>query len=65
MSILSIEQLDVLLVEPSSTQRRIIEDYLTRLGAGHLKWVENGEQRQRVRDVVCSNGHGPGSGHAQ
>ncbi|WP_455234243.1 response regulator [Thiogranum longum] len=44
MSILSIEQLDVLLVEPSSTQRHIIEDYLGQLGAGRFHAVETGEQ---------------------
>ena len=64
MSTLSIEQLDVLLVEPSSTQRRIIEDYLTRLGAGRLKWVENGEQalasmRGHPPDLVISAMHLP------
>ncbi len=36
MSLLSLKQLDILLVEPSSTQRRIIEDYLQQLGAEQL-----------------------------
>jgi two-component system chemotaxis response regulator CheY len=62
MSRLSIAQLDVLLVEPSSTQRRIIEDYMAKLGAEHLNWVENGEQalaamQRRAPDLVISAMH--------
>jgi len=64
MSFLSMDQLDVLLVEPSSTQRRIIEDYLVQLGAGRLNWVENGEQalesmKGHPPDLVISAMHLP------
>jgi len=64
MSHISIGQLDVLLVEPSSTQHRIIQDYLTRLGAEHFNWVENAEQalesmRGHVPDLVISAMHLP------
>lgn len=37
---LSIGQLDVLLVEPSGTQRRIIQDHLNRVGVEHIHWVQ-------------------------
>jgi two-component system chemotaxis response regulator CheY len=64
MSLLSIKQLEILLVEPSSTQRKIIEDYLHQLGAEHLHWVDNGEQaleqmRNRQTDLVISAMHLP------
>ena len=64
MSHLSIGQLHILLVEPSSTQRHIIEDYLTRLGAGAVQRVENAEQaleamRAHHPDLVISAMHLP------
>lgn len=64
MSLLSISQLDVLLVEPSSTQHRIIEDYLTQLGAGKATWTESGSEalekmRARTPDLVVSAMHLP------
>lgn len=64
MSLLSVKQLEILLVEPSSTQRRIIEDYLQQLGAEQLHWVENGEQalaqmRGLQTDLVISAMHLP------
>jgi two-component system chemotaxis response regulator CheY len=64
MSFLSIQQLDILLVEPSSTQHRIIHDYLTRLGAGRIDRVEDGKQalasmQGRPPDLVISAMHLP------
>ncbi len=64
MSLLSLRQLDILLVEPSSTQYKIIEDYLQQLGAEHLHRVERGEQalaqmRERHTDLVISAMHLP------
>ncbi len=64
MSQLSIEQLEILLVEPSSTQHRIIEDYLHRLGAVQLHWIDAGAQAlERMRahppDLVISAMHLP------
>jgi two-component system chemotaxis response regulator CheY len=64
MTSLSIKQLEIVLVEPSSTQRRIIEDYLHQLGAEHLHWVDSGEQamarlHSRQTDLVISAMHLP------
>jgi two-component system chemotaxis response regulator CheY len=64
MSLLSIEQLEILLVEPSSTQRRIIEDQLLQLGAGALHWTDSGrtgleQMRAHPPDLVVSAMHLP------
>ncbi len=64
MSLLSLKQLDILLVEPSSTQRRIIEDYLQQLGAEGLHWADSAAQafvqmRNRPPDLVISAMHLP------
>lgn len=64
MSLLSIEELDILLVEPSSTQQKIIEDYLQQLGAAHLEVTDSAAQalermRSRVPDLVISAMHLP------
>jgi two-component system chemotaxis response regulator CheY len=64
MSLLSLKQLEILLVEPSSTQRRIIEDYLQQLGAEQLQRVDSAGQaleqmRKRPPDLVISAMHLP------
>ncbi|VAW76543.1 Chemotaxis regulator - transmits chemoreceptor signals to flagellar motor components CheY [hydrothermal vent metagenome] len=64
MSQLSIQQLEVLLVEPSSTQHRIIEGYLTELGAPGIRWAQSGEaalmmMQEAIPDLVISTMHLP------
>lgn len=64
MSLLSIKQLEILLVEPSSTQHRIIEDYLVQLGAGQPQWTNSGrgaleQMRAHPPDLVISAMHLP------
>jgi len=64
MSYMSITQLDVILVEPSSTQHRIIQDYLTEMGATHIRRVETAQQaleamNSHVPDLVISAMHLP------
>jgi len=64
MSLLSIKQLEVLLVEPSGTQHRIIEDYLHQLGAEQLRWTDTGrkalaQMRAHPPDLVISAMHLP------
>ncbi len=64
MSGLSIGQLEILLVEPSSTQHRIIEEYLQQMGAAQLQWVDNGSaalERMRAHppDLIISAMHLP------
>jgi two-component system chemotaxis response regulator CheY len=64
MSLLSIKQLEILLVEPSGTQHRIIEDYLTQLGAEQLQWTDSGrkaldQMRAHPPDLVISAMHLP------
>ena len=39
-----IDQIHVVLVEPSSSQHRIIEGYLRELGVNHVEWVQTGAQ---------------------
>ena len=61
---LSISQLDVLLVEPSGTQQRIIQDYLSELGAHEPNQVHTAAEalaamRNRVPDLVISAMHLP------
>ena len=61
---LSISQLDVLLVEPSGTQQRIIQDYLSELGAHEPNQVHTAGEalaamRNRVPDLVISAMHLP------
>jgi two-component system chemotaxis response regulator CheY len=61
---LSISQLDVLLVEPSATQQRIIQDYLSELGAHEPNQVHTAGEalaamRSRVPDLVISAMHLP------
>lgn len=62
MSVLSVGQLDVLLVEPSTTQHRIIKEYLLEMGATGIRRVENGGQAlaaidTRPPDLVISAMH--------
>ncbi len=64
MGFLTIEQLDVLLVEPSSTQHRIIADYLSELGARQVRQVSGGGEalqamHDNVPDLVISAMHLP------
>ena len=64
MSLLSLKQLEILLVEPSSTQRRIIEDYLVQLGAVKPRWTGSGQEaldtmRAHPPDLVISAMHLP------
>ena len=64
MSQLSIQQLEVLLVEPSSTQHRIIDGYLAELGAPGVRWAQSGEEalqmmQKAVPDLVISTMHLP------
>jgi two-component system, chemotaxis family, chemotaxis protein CheY len=64
MSLLSIKQLEILLVEPSTTQHRIIEDYLLQLGAERPHWTDSGRtalERMRAHppDLVISAMHLP------
>jgi two-component system chemotaxis response regulator CheY len=64
MSLLSINQLELLLVEPSGTQHRIIEDYLLRLGAAAPRWTDSGrkaleQMRAHPPDLVISAMHLP------
>lgn len=66
MSGLSIKQLDVLLVEPSSTQRHIVEDFLLKLGATGTRHAETAQQalesmRGHQPDLVISSMHLPDS----
>ena len=62
MSVLSVAQLDVLLVEPSATQYKIINEYLQEIGVTAITRVENGAQTlaaigARVPDLVISAMH--------
>ena len=64
MSQLSVQQLEVLLVEPSSTQHKIIEGYLTALGAPGVRWAQDGNaalalMTTTVPDLVISTMHLP------
>ena len=64
MSLLSIRELDILLIEPSSTQQRIVDDYLRELGAAHIEHAPSGTEalrhmRSRVPDLVISAMHLP------
>jgi len=61
---LSISQLDVLLVEPSGTQQRIIQEYLGELGAHEPNQVHTAGEalaamRNRIPDLVISAMHLP------
>jgi two-component system chemotaxis response regulator CheY len=61
---LSVEQLDVLLVEPSATQQKIIKEYLQELGVTEIRWVEDAGQalaamNSIVPDLVISAMHLP------
>jgi two-component system chemotaxis response regulator CheY len=62
MSVLSVAELDILLVEPSATQYKIINEYLEEIGTAAVTRVENGEQTlatvgTRVPDLVISAMH--------
>ena len=62
MTRLSLAQLDVLLVEPSSTQHRIIDGYLSDMGATRVRHVESAQQALEsmagaLPDVVISAMH--------
>jgi len=64
MSQLSIQQLEVLLVEPSSTQHHIIDNYLTALGTPGVHWAQDGAtalefMQNRIPDLVISTMHLP------
>jgi two-component system chemotaxis response regulator CheY len=52
LSNLNLEQLDVLLVEPSGTQHRIIEDHLHQLGVTHIRWVQDAESALKAMETV-------------
>lgn len=61
---LSISQLDVLLVEPSGTQQRIIQEYLGELGAHEPNRVQTAGEalaamQERIPDLVISAMHLP------
>lgn len=62
MSVLTIEQVSILLVEPSSAQRRIIETYLRQVGIISITGVKTGEEalesmRADLPDLVISAMH--------
>ena len=62
MSVLSVAQLDVLLVEPSATQYKIINEYLQEIGVTAITRVANGAQTlaaigARTPDLVISAMH--------
>ncbi len=64
MSTLTLGQLDVLLVEPSGTQRHIISDYLKALGLEHIQWVQGAgtaleAMQRKCPDLVISAMHLP------
>ncbi len=64
MSQLSIQQLDVLLVEPSSTQHRILDGYLAALGTPAVRWAQDGKaalefMQNTIPDLVISTMHLP------
>ncbi len=64
MCSMAINQLDILLVEPSGTQHRIINDYLQQLGVQHTRWVQGAgtalaAMQERVPDLVISAMHLP------
>ncbi len=64
MSQLSIQQLDVLLVEPSSTQHRILDGYLAALGSPAVRWAQDGKtalefMQGAIPDLVISAMHLP------
>ena len=64
MKTINLEQLAVLLVEPSSTQRRIIGEFLTTSAIRHLDYVESGQDalqamEQQRPDLVISAMHLP------
>lgn len=64
MSSVAIEQLQVLLVEPSSAQHRIIESYLRQLRVEHIHWVQEAHQalehiREQRPDLLISAMHLP------
>ena len=42
MAEIGLQDLHVILVEPSTAQHRIIENYLQTLGVGHVQWVRKG-----------------------
>jgi two-component system chemotaxis response regulator CheY len=59
---LSIDQIHVVLVEPSSAQRKIIEGYLRELGVTYIDWVQTGAQameslRRHSPDLLISSMH--------
>lgn len=64
MQTLTTAQLDLLLVEPSGTQRRIIEEFLRSLGVEHIHWVQGAgtaleAMHGRQPDLVISAMHLP------
>ena len=64
MNLLSVNELEILLVEPSSTQQRIIDEQLQQLGAKHLEHAGSAAQaleqmRTRIPDLVISAMHLP------
>ncbi len=64
MHTLTLDELDVLLVEPSGTQRRIIQDYLNGYGVQYVHWVQGAGTaletiQSRTPDLVISAMHLP------
>lgn len=64
MSSVAIEHLQVLLVEPSSAQHRIIESYLRQLRVEHIHWVQEAQQaldylNEQHPDLLISAMHLP------
>ncbi|WP_455204937.1 response regulator [Kaarinaea lacus] len=62
MSVLTIDQIYVLLVEPSKAQQRIIDTYLSHMGVVNKQWVQNATQALAVMhkgkpDLVISAMH--------
>ena len=57
-----IDQIHVVLVEPSTAQHRIIEGYLRELGVSYVDWVQTGRQAldtlaRRKPDLLISIQH--------
>lgn len=53
MSDISIDNIQVLLVEPSQPQHKIIERYLHEIGVSSLDWVKTGAEAQQVLSENC------------
>lgn len=51
MSNLTVEQISVLLIEPSSAQRRIIDNFLKQIGIIGVHWVKTGSEALQYMNV--------------